>query len=237
MLDDKLTLETFIEANVHFGHLASRWHPKMAPYIHSKRAGRYLIDINQTLEALNRITPVVSQSVAKGQQILFVGTKRQAKQIVKQAAQRVDMPYVVERWMGGFLTNYKTISIQVKKLKDLEARMASGELVNKYNKLEVQKLAKRIADLNHVYGGIKHMAGRPGLVFITDMICNAIAVKEANRLSIPIIAIADTNVDPSLAQYLIPGNDDAIKSLELIVGIIEQAVVDGRQSISQTVPA
>ena len=219
-------LELF-QAGVHFGHSTSRWHPAMAPYIHSKQAGRYLIDLNQTLTALKVVADLIIRRVGAGDQIMFISTKRQARQIVMTTALKLSMPYVTERWMGGMLTNQKTIRIQVDKLKDLEARMVSGELVSKYNKLEVQNLQKQIDSLNQVYGGIKELATRPGLVFVVDPISNAIAVAEARKLSIPVIAMIDTNSDPGSVDYPIYGNDDAIKSIELIVDFISQAVEAG----------
>ena len=220
-------LEALFEAGVHFGHTTSRWHPKMGPYIHSKRGGRYLIDLNQTISKLQAAIEAVSQVVASGRQVLFVGTKRQAKTIVRPAAEAVGMPYVTERWMGGFLTNHKTINIQVKRLKDLEMRMESGEIANKYSKLEVQKTQKQIDKLNLVYGGIKNLDGLPGIVFAVDMLGDSIAVAEANKLGIPIVGLVDTNVDPRLATHPIPANDDAIKSLKIITESVREAVVAG----------
>ncbi len=221
-------LEALFDAGVHFGHSTSRWHPRMAPYIHSKRGGRYLIDLTQTLDRLELATEAVTRIVAGGQPVMFIGTKRQAKEIIRTAAEAVGMPYVTERWMGGFLTNHQTIGVQVKRLKDLEARMASGELANRYSKLEVQKIQRRIDKLNLVYGGIKGMEGLPGAVFIVDMVGDSIAVMEANKLNIPIIGLVDTNVDPGRATYPIPANDDAIKSLQILVGLIQTAVSQGQ---------
>ena len=220
-------LESLFTAGVHFGHTTSRWHPRMAPYIHSKRGGRYLIDLAQTQTQLETATEAIVKIVAGGKPVMFIGTKRQAKAIVKAAAESVGMPYVVERWMGGFLTNHQTINVQVKRLKDLEARMASGELANKYSKLEVQKLQQRINGLNLVYGGIKLMDGLPGAVFIVDMLGDAIAVAEANKLKIPIVGLVDTNIDPWLATYPIAANDDAIKSLQILTDAVGAAVARG----------
>ena len=229
-------LEVLFAAGVHFGHTTSRWHPKMGPYIHSKRGGRYLIDLAQTIPRLQTATEAVTKVVADGQQVLFVGTKRQAKEIVRSAAEAVGMPYATERWMGGFLTNHKTIGVQVKRLKDLETRMESGEIANKYSKLEVQKTQKRIDGLNLVYGGIKNLDGLPGLVFMVDMFGDAIAVAEANKLKIPIVGLVDTNIDPRLATYPIPANDDAIKSLQIITEFIQAAVVAGQAQRAANLP-
>ena len=229
-------LESLFDAGVHVGHTTSRWHPRMAPYIHSIRGGRYLIDLAQTQAQLEIASSAITGTVASGKSLMFIGTKRQAKTIVKAAAEAVSMPYVVERWMGGFLTNHQTINIQVKRLKDLESRMASGELANKYSKLEVQKIQKRIDGLNLVYGGIKAMSGLPGAVFIVDMFGDAIAVAEANKLKIPIIGLIDTNIDPWLATYPIVANDDAIKSLQILTDAIQAAVARGLSQRATTSP-
>ena len=231
-------LKSLFEAGVHFGHTTSRWHPKMSPYIHSKQGGRYLIDLSQTIPRLQTATEAVTKVVAAGQQVLFIGTKRQAKTIVKTAAEAVGMPYVTERWMGGFLTNHKTIGVQVKRLKSLEMRMESGEIANKYSKLEVLKTQKQIDKLNLVYGGIKNLDGLPGIVVVVDMIGDSIAVAEANKLKIPIVGLVDTNVDPRLATHPIPANDDAIKSLQIIIEAIGAAVVAGQaQKAASPAPA
>ena len=230
---DPVTIEALFAAGVHFGHSPSRWHPKMAPFIHSRRAGRYLIDLEQTMAALETVAPVVTAAAATGGQILFISTKRQAGPIIRQAATEIGMPYVSERWMGGLLTNRQTIQIQVDKLKDLEARMRSGELTSKYNKLEVQNIQKRINNLNNVYGGIKGLKTTPQLVFVVDIISNAIAVAEARKLAIPIVAIVDTNVNPGLVDYPIPGNDDAITAIKLIVDFVKDAVQVGIEKFSR----
>jgi len=232
-----IDIKALLESGVHFGHATSRWHPKMAPFIHSKRGKGHVIDLTTTVTALEEALPAVSQAVSKGKQVLFVGTKRQAKQIVKEAADSVGMPYVTERWMGGMLTNQKTIGVQIKKLKDLEAKMESGELANKYNKLEVQRYQEQIDAMNHVYLGIKDMQQKPGIVFVTDMLTDATAVKEANKLGIPVIAIADTNVDPSTVKFPIPGNDDAIKAIQIITDYVVKAVQQGKAGAKVAAPA
>ena len=223
----EIDLNKLLAAGVHFGHYKKRWHPKIAPYLHSVRQGRCVVDLTLTKAALERALPAIADVVAQNKPILFVGTKIQAREIVQKAAESVHMPYVNYRWVGGMLTNYPTISIQIKKLKDLERRLASGELANKYSKLEIQNYQKEIDGLNLLYGGIKDMGIRPGIVFVTDMQTNAIAVTETNKLGIPLVAIADTNVDPSLATHPIPGNDDALKSLQIITDLIVEAVKSG----------
>ena len=226
-----LNLKEMLAAGLHFGHFQRRWHPNIAPYIHSVRGGRCIIDLTLTKQALEKALPAVSRVVAEGRMVLLVGTKRQAGGIVKRAAESVQMPYVVHRWVGGMLTNHSTIGVQIKKLKELEQRMASGELASKYNKLEVQNYQKEIDSLEILYGGIREMGLRPGMVFVTDMQVNAIAVAEANKLGIPLVAIADSNVDPRLATYPIPANDDALQSLEYIVDLIVGAIKAGQEQV------
>jgi small subunit ribosomal protein S2 len=220
-------IKALLQAGSHFGHKTSRWHPKMAQYIHSRREGNHIIDLTKTVEGLEKALPFITQVVASGRQVLFVSTKRQAKDIVKAAAEEAKMPYMTERWVGGMLTNSKTVSLRIKRLKNLETRMDSGELTKRYNKLEIQRFQEEIDALNARYGGIKEMNGLPGAVFVADVAHDAIAVKEANRLGIPVVAIVDTNVDPTVAQYPIPANDDAIKSVQLLTDYIRQAVAEG----------
>ena len=222
-----IDVKELLATGAHFGHRTSKWSPKMAPYIHSKRDGSHIIDLNKTIEGLEVALPFITQTVASGRQILFVGTKRQAKNIVQQAAQDAKMPYVTERWLGGMLTNYKTISSRIKRLKDLEERMASGELVNRYGKLEVQRFQEEIDELNHKLGGIKDMNGMPGALFIVDVVDEALALREASKLGIPVVGIVDTNADPTLVTHPIPANDDAIKALELITRYAKEAVLEG----------
>src|SRR5487761_1782501 len=191
-------IKKLLEAGAHFGHQSSRWHPKMAPYIHSKRNGGHIIDLTKTVEGLEKALAFLSQTAEAGKQILFVGTKRQAKDIIKKLAVDTSMPYVTERWLGGMLTNWNTIGGRVKHLQDLENRMASGELANKYNKLEVQRFQEEIDQMNILYGGIKELNKKPGAMFVIDIVADANAVREARKLNIPIVAIVDTNADPSL---------------------------------------
>jgi small subunit ribosomal protein S2 len=221
-------IKKLLEAGAHFGHKTSRWHPKMAPYIHSKRGGSHIIDLTKTVEGLEKALDFVVETVGEGKQVLFVATKRQAQDIVKQFAEDVKQPYVTERWLGGMLTNWPTISTRVKRLHDLEEKMASGELANKYSKLEVQRYQEEIDHLNSLYGGIKNMAAKPGVVFIFDVIADMNAVKEARKLGLPIVALVDTNADPTLVDYPIPSNDDAIRTIQLIADYAKQAVDLGK---------
>lgn len=222
-------IKALLEAGVHFGHKTSRWHPKMAPYIHSKRQDSHIIDLTKTVEGLEKALPFVTK-VAGSKQVLFVGTKKQAKDIVKAAAEKAGQPYVTERWIGGMLTNVNTVSAQIKKLKDLERRMASGDLEKRYNKLEVQRFQEEIDELNLKYGGIKDLNGKPGAVIVVDVIADANAVKEAKTLGVPVIGIVDTNANPDSVDYVIPGNDDAIKGLQLLLDYFAQAVQEGAGS-------
>ena len=221
-------MKALFEAGVHFGHKTSRWHPKMAPYIHSKRQDSHIIDLAKTVEALDKTLPVITKVAASGKPILFVGTKKQAKDITRVAAEQAGMPYVTERWIGGMLTNVTTTNAQIKKLKDLERRMASGDLEKRYNKLEVQRYQEEIDSLNQKYGGIKSMNGRPGLVVVLDMLTDKNAIAEAKNLGIPVVAVADTNADPSKVEYPIPGNDDAIKGLQLLLDYFVAAINEGK---------
>ena len=225
----EVDIKALLEAGVHFGHKTSRWHPKMAPYIHSKRQDSHIVDLTKTVEGLEKALPFVTEVVSKGKQVLFVGTKKQAKDIVREAAEAAGQPYVTERWMGGMLTNVATITGQIKNLKALERRMDSGELSNRYSKLEVQRFQEEIDDLNKKYGGIKDLNGKPGVVFVTDILEDVNAVREASKLGVPVVAIVDTNADPSLVDYVIPGNDDAIKGLKLILDYVAQAVEEGKK--------
>ena len=229
----KIDIKALLEAGVHFGHKTSRWHPKMAPYIHSKRQDAHIIDLTKTVEALNKALPELTKIAASGKKVLFVGTKKQAKGIVQQAAEKIDQPYVVERWIGGMLTNTQTITQQIKKLKNLEKRMASGDLEKRYNKLEVQRFQEEIDLLNLRYGGIKNLMGKPGAIVVVDAIVDANAVREAKVLGVPVFAVVDTNVNPSDIDYVIPGNDDAIKGLELLLGYFAEAVAEGAGSVKK----
>ena len=222
-------MKALLEAGAHFGHKASRWHPKMAPYIHSKKQGAHIINLDKTVEALETALPALTEIAKKDKKILFVGTKKQMKDTVKAAAESVEMPYVTVRWVGGTLTNVETVNRQIRKLKDLEKRMASGELENRYSKLEVQRFQEEIDLLNERYGGIKNMSEQPAAIVVVDASEDKNAIKEANNLHIPVFAITDTNVDPSNIDYVIPANDDAIKATALILDYIVAAIKEGRK--------
>lgn len=230
----EVDIKKLLEAGAHFGHKTSRWHPKMAPYIYDKRNGTHIIDLTQTVERLDTALQFLSQTAAAGKQILFVGTKRQAQDVVKKLAEETSMPYVTERWLGGMLTNWGTIGGRVKHLKELEARMASGELANRYSKLEVQRFQEEIDGMNVLYGGIKDMNSKPGAVVVFDVMNDLNAIREARKMGLPIVALVDTNADPTLVSYPIPSNDDAVKTLQLIADYMQAAVLDGRGKTKKT---
>jgi small subunit ribosomal protein S2 len=224
----QVDIKALLAAGAHFGHKTERWHPKMAPYIHSKRDGSHIIDLNKTVDGLEAALSFLTKTAGEGKQVLLVGTKRQAQDIVKKAAEDTGMPFVTERWLGGMLTNWNTIGGRVKHLQELENRMASGELANKYNKLEVQRFQEEIDQMNELYGGIKELNKKPGAVFVVDIIHDANAVREANKIGVPVVAIVDTNADPSQVTFPIPANDDAIKSIQLILDYVKDAINTGK---------
>lgn len=223
----KTDIKALFEAGAHFGHKTSRWHPKMAPYIHSKRQDAHIIDLVKTVEALDAALPFLTSVAASGKKVLFVGTKKQIKDIVQASAEAAGQPYVTERWIGGMLTNVTTITAQLKKLRDLEKRMTSGDLEKRYNKLEVQRFQEEIDELNRKYGGIKDLSGKPGALFVTDVIADANAIREAKTLGVPVVAIVDTNANPDDVDYVIPANDDAIKSVQLLLDYVAAAIAEG----------
>lgn len=222
-----ISLKELLEAGAHFGHQTRRWNPKMKPYIYGARGGVHIIDLTKTGKLLQEATDFARQVTAGGGKILIVGTKRQAAPVVREEAQAAGMPYVTERWLGGMLTNFRTIRLQVQRLKKLQAGLESGDFASKYNKKEVLDLSNEAEALERIFGGIKHMDGLPGAVFVVDVPKESIAVAEARKLGLPLIAIADTNADPDLIDYPIPANDDAIKAVRVITRQIAQAAAEG----------
>jgi small subunit ribosomal protein S2 len=216
-----------LKNGVHFGHQKSRRHPKMEPYIFTVRNGVHIINLEKTLEHLNIAREYVRNTVMKGGSILFVGTKRQAKEIVKRHAQAVGMPFITERWLGGLFTNFANVSKLQKRLIKLEGQAASGEL-DKYTKKEKLDFTKEIEKLEKLVGGMKNMNVLPSAVYVIDIKDEKTAVKESIKKKIPLIAITDTNTNPSIIKYPIPGNDDATKSIELITSLIAEAVAEGK---------
>jgi len=221
-------MKELLEAGVHFGHRVKRWHPKMRSYIFTERNGIHIIDIQQTVQRLEKATELIREDISGGGMLLFVGTKKQAQDNLAEAAVRCGMPYVNERWLGGTLTNFRTIRQRIDYLLDLEHRFERGEF-QKLTKKEILSLERKTDKLNRRLGGIKGMDRLPSLVFIADVRREQIAVKEANKLGIPILAMVDTNCDPTPIDLVIPANDDAIRSIKLIANKLADAIVEGRQ--------
>lgn len=234
MSNVNVDVKEMLAAGVHFGHKASRRHPKMSQYIHSKKNEGHIIDLIKTAECLEPALDAIIKSVSQGKTVLFVGTKRQAKEVVKEAARSVDMPYVTQRWLGGMLTNNKTMSSRIKKLLDLEKKMETGELSERYNKLEVQRYQEEIDKLNNYFDGMKNYPLIPGIVFVVDVTIDTNAVKEAKRLNIPVVGICDTNADPTDLDFPIPANDDAVKSLKLIASYVTAAIQEGKNGSTKS---
>ena len=221
-----VTMKQLLETGVHFGHRTQRWNPKMARYIYTQRNGVHIIDLQQTVKSLEKAYALVRDIVAKGDQVLFVGTKRQAQESIPQEADRCKMPYVSHRWLGGTLTNWRTIKKRIDHLKALEARRDAGEF-SLLTKKEALMLNREIEKLNARLGGLREMERLPGIVFIIDVKNELTAVKEADRIGIPIVAVVDTNCDPDRIDHVIPGNDDAIRAIRLMASKIADAALEG----------
>ncbi len=217
-----------LEAGVHFGHQTQRWNPKMKPYIYGARNGIYVIDLRKTTDLLDEAYALVRDYAAKGKNVLFVGTKKQAAEVVAEEATRSGAYYINRRWLGGMLTNFETIRGRVNKLKELEEFINNG-YIDKLPKKEVAQINRQLAKLSKTLGGIKEMRGLPDLIFIVDQTKEEIAIKEANKLGIPVICLADTNANPDGIDHIIPGNDDAIRSIQLITSKLADAVIEGKQ--------
>ena len=223
-----ISMKQLLEAGVHFGHQTRRWNPKMAPYIFAERNGIYIIDLQKTVKKVDEAYTAVSDFINDGGEILFVGTKKQAQESIKEEAERCGMYYVNERWLGGMLTNFKTIQSRIKRLKDIE-RMAEDGTFDVLPKKEVIELKKEWTKLEKNLGGIKDMKKLPDAIFIVDPKKEHICVQEAHTLGIPLIGIVDTNCDPEELDYVIPGNDDAIRAVKLIVSKMADAVIEAKQ--------
>ena len=217
-----------LEAGVHFGHQTQRWNPKMKPYIYGARNGIYVIDLRKTTDWLDEAYNLVRDFAAKGKNVLFVGTKKQAAEVVAEEAKRSGAYYINRRWLGGMLTNFETIRGRVNKLKEMEEFINNG-YIDKLPKKEVAQMNRQLAKLSKTLGGIKDMRGLPELIFVVDQAKEEIAIKEANKLGIPVICLADTNANPDGINYIIPGNDDAIRSIKLITSKLADAVLEGKQ--------
>ncbi len=223
-----VSMRELLEAGVHFGHQTRRWNPKMRPYIFTERNGIHIIDLQQTIPAVQQAYDFIADVTARGQKVLFVGTKKQAQDIVAEEATRANQLYVTNRWLGGTLTNFKTIRDRLNHLAELEARRDRGDFA-KLTKAEGLRLEDEIAKLNRTFGGIKTMDRLPGALFVVDPAREALAVAEARKLGIPIVAMVDTNCDPDLIDVVIPANDDAIRGVRLIVSKIADAAIEGQQ--------
>ncbi|MCG8539789.1 MAG: 30S ribosomal protein S2 [Clostridia bacterium] len=223
-----ISMKQLLEAGVHFGHQTRRWNPKMAEYIFTERNGIYIIDLQKTVKKVEEAYQIIKELASEGKKILFVGTKKQAQEAIEKEAKRCGMFYVNQRWLGGMLTNYKTIRKRIERLLELE-RMEEDGTFNALPKKEVIKLKHQKEKLEKFLNGIKTMNGLPDALFIVDPRKERIAIKEAQILGLPIISIVDTNCDPDEVDYVIPGNDDAIRAVKLITSKMAEAVIEGRQ--------
>ncbi|SHK39975.1 30S ribosomal protein S2 [Thermocrinis minervae] len=222
-----VSMRELLEAGVHFGHSKSRWNPKMAPYLYGVRNGIHIIDLNKTVVYLDQAYHFVADSVAQGAEVLFVGTKKQAKDVIKEEAERAGVHYVNERWVGGLLTNFRTVRKSILRLLTLE-RMEADGVFDVLPKKEVRDLRRKMERLRKLYGGIINMKRVPDIIWVVDTVREHIAVTEAKKLGITVVAVADSNCDPDLIDYIIPGNDDAIKSIKLLTSKIADAVIEGK---------
>ena len=222
------SMKQLLEAGVHFGHQTSRWNPKMKKYIYGARNNIHIVDLQLTVEEIEKAYKFVVETVKAGKNVLFVGTKKQAQEAIQQEAERCGMFYMNSRWLGGTLTNMKTIRTRIDRLNKLDAMETSGEF-DLLPKKDVIALKNEREKLQTVLGGIRNMTGLPGVMFVVDPHCEEIAVKEAKKLGIPVVAITDTNCDPTPIDYVIPGNDDAIRAVKLIASIIADAVIEANQ--------
>jgi small subunit ribosomal protein S2 len=228
------TMKELLEAGVHFGHQTRRWNPRMKKYIFIERNGIHIIDLQKTMQCLHAARNATMEAVGTGGAVLFVGTKKQAKEIIAEEAQRCGQFHVIERWLGGTLTNFKTIKSSIGRLKDLD-RMMGDESVSGLSKKEVARLERERQKLEKIFSGIKEMDRLPSMVFVVDTNKERIAVAEANRLGIPVAAIVDTNSDPGVIDYPIPGNDDALRSIKLITRVLADTVLETQKAAEASV--
>jgi small subunit ribosomal protein S2 len=223
-----IEMKDMLESGMHFGHQTQRWNPKMKPYIYGARSKIYIINLDKTLPLFNKAYDFMVTAVAKGGTVMFVGTKRQAQEIIREEAERCGMYYVTNRWLGGMLTNFQTIRKSIDRLKNIKSMQEDGT-INQYKKKEKLMMEKAVVKLERNLGGIEKMKGLPSVIFVVDPKRENIAIVEANRLGIPVVAIADTNCNPDGIDYLIPGNDDAIKAIRLITSKLADAVLAGKE--------
>lgn len=231
-----ITMKELLEAGVHFGHQTRRWNPKMKKYIFGARNGIYIIDLQKTVRMFNTAYNVIVDTVAEGKSVLFVGTKKQARDSINEEANRCEMFYVHNRWLGGMLTNFQTIKKGIDRLNELTVMRADGS-INRFPKKEILQLEKEWAKLDKTLGGIHNMKKLPGALLVVDTKKENIAVREARRLNIPTVAVVDTNCDPDEVDYIIPGNDDAIRAIRLICSRIADACIEGRKRFEERIQA
>lgn len=223
----QLSMKELLESGVHFGHQTRRWNPKMKRYIYGARNGIYILDLHQTIKLFEDALEYVKKVVEEGGTVMFVGTKKQAQAAIKEAAQRSGQYWISERWLGGLLTNWKTIQLRINRLKDLD-RMEADGFLDRLPKKEALKRMEERNQLNRFLEGVRNMNDMPTIMFVVDLNKESIAVKEARKLGIPIVAIVDTNCDPDVVDYVIPGNDDAIRAIRLVTGKISEAILEAR---------
>ena len=227
-MSDMGLVRQLLDAGVHFGHQTKRWHPKMKRFIYGSRSGIYIIDLEKTERHLAAARDFLEDLAAKGQRVLYIGTKKQAKPILEAEAQRAGMPYAVNRWLGGTLTNFQTIKMNIDLLRDLRVKKAEG-FFERISKKDANRLGRQLERLEESFSGLSDLEKPPGCLFVIDIKREEIAVREANRLNIPIVAICDTNADPDRVTYPIPGNDDAIRSIKLLTALVTDSIIAGWQ--------
>ncbi len=231
----EVTLQDLLSTGVHFGHKVRRWNPRFRKFIYAEKSGIHIIDIRQTLERLKLATEVVRQVSENGQDIIFVGTKQQAKEIIREEAERVGALYVTERWVGGLLTNFETVAKSIARFNELNKFISDGRHEELPEKERV-KILRQYNKLKRLYEGVRNMDTLPGLLYVVDPVKEETAVLEARRLGIPVVALIDTNGDPDMVDYPIPGNDDAMKSIKLITSVIANAVMEGKKGFETEIP-
>ena len=233
----KINIRTLLEAGCHFGHQTRRWNPKMKPFIFGERNNIYILDLKQTIVEADKAYTFLKETAAKGGKVLFVGTKKQAQEAVKAAAERANMPYINQRWLGGMLTNFKTVKVSLKRLKEMEQKVADGAL-EKMTKKEALDFTRELEKLNKAMGGIKEMNGLPDALVVVDVGYHKIAIQEANKLGIPVVGIVDTNHNPAGVDYVIPGNDDSARAVALYAKGFADAILEGKnKNLEDTVKA
>ncbi len=232
-MESKISIKSLLEAGIHFGHKSKRWNPKMEPFIFGERNGIHIIDLQQTLVAFKKALDIFKNFAIKNKNILFVGTKRQASEIITSAATNCEQYYINNRWLGGMLTNWDTIQNSIKRLKNIESILEDKS--STYTKKETLKFEKNLAKLNRALGGIKDMDGKPDLLFIIDTNKEFLAVQEANKMGIPIVAVLDSNCSPEGIDFPIPGNDDAMRSIEYYCDIISSTISESRKNIKNEI--